>query len=727
MKKIARIIHRTRHASLQEWLSRARQLRFTVGNWGASLCAKSLLPEEGCWRSLRVRAEEVAPWWCNRAAVPQIDRAQVQNLQALYQHRRLDPATAGLVQRAELLAQGRMPLFSFPPVDFEGPDRWHRDPVLGKVAPRDFYGRLAYLDVDSVGDSKFTWEPNRFGWAYALGTAYQVTRDERYAATFCRLTEDWFAQNRYPWGINYCSALEVAIRNYAWLWALQLFAKPLRQRTTLIRQLLTGIWQGCRHVEENLSSFFSPNTHLTGEAFSLLAVGMSYPEFAEAQRWLRLGEQILVEEAGRQVMRDGTHAELSTGYQLYTSDIYLQAVALAQQTKTPLDPRIAATARRLAIRLADLALPASYRLPAWNDCDGGRLTGFALDPLDARPALAMARRLFPHVGVWPATMEAVGEGKWLACSPVESNQREEKRLLVKTPGRDLHANFDSGMVVHRNHAGDYLLFSASPFGYQEAPHSHDGPLRCVVYLGGEPVLIDPGTGHYTVSETERNQFRGALGKNVLTLDGRGPSVPGDFFSWRKQTPADLVEATWFDDGFRCRGKHTGYSSDERGYAYVQREITMLDRGLVAIVDRWDADLPVAAQLRMTFAPQVTLDAAEPQRLRLPSGKAVFLCVTALEAEDFAPLCPVPTQIPYSADYGAVSVTRGVRYDLRPVRRGGCVTIVSRMGPVVSGARRDTFHVAGEPDLRLTIGRQGTAVQQGAELPHVSWPSPLTPS
>ncbi|MDP3186280.1 MAG: hypothetical protein Q8M58_13520, partial [Anaerolineales bacterium] len=40
-----------------------------------------------------------------------------------------------------------------------------------------------------IPDIKFIWEPARFGWAFTLGRAYHISKDEKYAEAFWRFFE----------------------------------------------------------------------------------------------------------------------------------------------------------------------------------------------------------------------------------------------------------------------------------------------------------------------------------------------------------------------------------------------------------------------------------------------------------------------------------------------------------------------------------------------------------
>src|SRR5690606_20073922 len=125
-------------------------------------------------------------------------------------------------------------------------------------------------------------------------------------------------------------------------------------------------------IERYLSTWFSPNTHLTGEALGLLYIGTQFPELRGAERWARHGWRILEEQLPRQVRRDGTYFEQALHYHRYTLDIYLHARLLGERHFTArasaLDAGIGALAEVLA-----WVTRAGGTIPHFGDEDGGQL------------------------------------------------------------------------------------------------------------------------------------------------------------------------------------------------------------------------------------------------------------------------------------------------------------------------------------------------------------------
>lgn len=704
MNKLLRIIRRATSASPNEWLVRGKQAIFAAQNLAASSLGRSALPINGHLKSLGRGPEELQKWWSQRGEKWFIQPGWTEQMQRLAS----DPSSQipWVLERADLVVAGKMPLFTYPDLDFQGDDRWHRDFILDKTSPRKFHGAVGYLNPDEVGDSKHVWEPNRFAWAIWLGVAYRVTGDAKYANKFAELTTDWFHQNPYPIGINYCSALEIGFRNYAWLWSLDLFSECLAEHPVLLEQILKGIWIGCRHVESNLSYYFAANTHIIGEGFSLFACGAALPEFADSARWRKLGQQILSSESQKQVHQDGMHKELSSVYHIYSTDFFQHAILIGRQTGFELPTTLEATTVRMAKRLAELA-PHNHVLPQWNDNDGGRLMWLVPEVSDAAPTLFAAQLVSPELKLISDSIPRRGYSLLMAPQasiadvPSQCDSVEPSRAPASL-NKELAELYDSGLVSYANPDGDYVLFRSTPFGYMDCPHSHDAPLGVIVHLGGQPVFVDNGTGSYTQGAERRNQFRLARGKNALLLDGNGPSLPADAFGWEKTVDCELVSVKRSTNGFQVCGGHSGYSVSPSGHVFVQREVLAIAEGVVAIVDRWDTDDKIPLHAEFTLHPSVKLD--RTQQLLSTNNDSVTVHFHASSLDGKA-VELVENRICYSSNYGHVGETSSLAMYPDVVGCGGMVLIMSRIG-MIERTPNNEFVFKDNTCVRLALTDRG---------------------
>jgi hypothetical protein len=110
-----------------------------------------------------------------------------------------------------------------------------------------------------------------------LAPAFLFTGNRDFCPKSFTQLETWFEQNPFQRGINWASALEVAFRALSWIWLYHLIGSEMSG--PFRKKFLTGLYQHGRHLTENLSVYFSPNTHLLGEAVALYALSTLFPDF----------------------------------------------------------------------------------------------------------------------------------------------------------------------------------------------------------------------------------------------------------------------------------------------------------------------------------------------------------------------------------------------------------------------------------------------------------------
>ena len=184
------------------------------------------------------------------------------------------------------ICAGRFDLLGYTNLSFGDPIDWQFEPLTGKRIPLLHWSKLDYLNAEVAGDKKIIWELNRHQYFMTLGQAYWLTGDERYGRVFTAHLEAWMDANPPKLGINWASSLEVAFRSMAWLWAFHFFKTSPSLSNETFKRAWKFLYLSARHLESYLSTYFSPNTHLTGEALGLFYLGTLLPEFEESSRWV---------------------------------------------------------------------------------------------------------------------------------------------------------------------------------------------------------------------------------------------------------------------------------------------------------------------------------------------------------------------------------------------------------------------------------------------------------
>jgi hypothetical protein len=494
----------------------------------------------------------------NLVAVPvspfTVDHEGVMSLPTAMRH--------ALVSRADAVLDGRFPLLGFEALRFGAPIDWQRDPLSDRRASLVHWSRVPYLDASQVGDHKLTWEVNRHQWVMWLAQAWLLTRDEKYVDAVVAFIDAWIIANPPKRGINWTSALELSFRTLAWTYALPLLADSPRVDLAFRHRVATSLLAQLEHVEWNRSTWFSPNTHLSGEALALLATGIAWPDLPGALRRRELGWRILCEQALIQHRPDGTYFEQTTWYQAYSVDIFVQALRWARFAGlgVPVDMtrriHAAATALRAFAR-------ADGTIALLGDDDGGHLLPMAvLEPSDVSDVLARAAVHFND----PELTVPGCAGRWaLVWMDSDRDLRRLNRLETERAaqrGRGSLLMRDGGWIVLHETAGGawagehQLIFDAGPHGSLSCGHAHADALSICLTAHGVPFVVDPGTGAYV--EPKRSYFRSTAVHATAGIDGLDSSTQSSQFRWttiaqtRLLAAAESGLASWADawhDGY----------------------------------------------------------------------------------------------------------------------------------------------------------------------------------
>jgi hypothetical protein len=474
--------------------------------------------------------------------------------------RRWPDAEPATIAAADRILTGSFDLLGYRDLRFGSPPDWHLDPLRNVRAPASVHwSRIDYLDPAVAGDHKVVWEVNRHQYLVTLGQAYWYTGDERYAVSFVQHLTSWMDRNPARLGINWASSLEVSFRAMSWLWALHFFRGSAALTDPFFERVLHFLrLHGC-HIERYLSTYFSPNTHLTGEALGLFYLGTLLPEFRDAARWRRTGLRIFAAEMPRQVLPDGVYFEQSTWYHRYTLDFLVHLLVLAGENDIDPGSRHAATLERMLEHVLALTRP-DGTVPLIGDDDGGSLLPVDGPPTrDFRAALATGAALFGRSDFKYMAGAPARETLWLLGT---RGLAQYDALPTAEPAARSTAFHDGGFYVMRDGWGTgsgYLLIDGGPHGSLSGGHAHADALAVVASCGTENVLVDAGTGTYTTDPEIRDGFRSSLAHNTVSIDGLSSAVSGGPFRW-ESTATTAVDAWISVERFDYfRGRQDGFA------------------------------------------------------------------------------------------------------------------------------------------------------------------------
>jgi hypothetical protein len=471
--------------------------------------------------------------------------------------------TKYFINAADLIVSGRINILGLKGLYIGTDIDWHREPISEKRSPMKHWKEFDDLDTSETGNKKVIWEINRHQYFFTLGVAYWLTEDERYAETFSRHLESWIEQNPTGIGINWSSSLEVAFRAMSWIWAFHFFKDSDCFSPELFKTALKSLYIHGRHIELYLSKYYSPNTHLTGEALGLYYLGTQLSFFDRAEKWRGLGEEILLDEIEKQILPDGVYFEQSTWYQRYTIDFFAHFVVLKALSGDFDDTK--AKVRKLEERLEtsfdylmQITMP-DGRTPLIGDDDGGRaLPLTTAEPDDFRGSLALGAIIFDRGDHKRVAGRLSEEIFWL----LGPDGIDAYKALPDTQPEIESMNFaDGGYAVMRDGwdaTDNYMLIDCGEIGSLAGGHGHADTLSIVASTHGQPLLVDSGTYTYHESREMRDYFRSATAHSTLVVDEVSSSTPGNTFSWK--TRANVTQKKWIaNDRFDFfEGSHDGY-------------------------------------------------------------------------------------------------------------------------------------------------------------------------
>ena len=512
------------------------------------------------------------------------------------------PAQADRIfAEAEKICAHKFDLLGYENLDFGSPIDWHFDPVHRKRVPLKPWFSIDFLNFESTGDHKIIWELNRHQHLLVLAKAWLLSGEERFIKEIVSQWYDWQRANPYPLGINWASTLEVAFRSLSWIWLKQLLAVCACLPPQFNHDLVSATAFNARYIERFLSTYFSPNTHLIGEAFALFVTGTRYPSLKSSARWRETGWQILLEEAQKQVRPDGVYFEQSLYYHVYALDFFLHARRLAMLNTIPIPNEFDVVLNRMADVIQSLCQAGPPE--GFGDDDGGRLfdprrnrTEHMADPL-AVTAVMSQRDDLPSASLTEEALWLFGETAVQHFDLAPADRPAASRAFR-----------DGGVYVLASERASplQLAIDAGPQGTGRSGHGHADALSIRMAISGRRFLVDPGSGCYVCPGNTRNLLRGTAAHNTVLVDGQDQAIPQGPFAWSSlpQVVADRWIAgksfTFFS------GHHTGYQRLQDPVLH-RREVFNVDGAFCLVRDVLTGKEIHEAEIAWHFAPELTVE------------------------------------------------------------------------------------------------------------------------
>jgi hypothetical protein len=605
-----------------------------------------------------------------------------------------DPeAVLHLIGAADAVMSGRWDVFGKNFDTAVADPNWHRDVRTGiRFDPALYCFDVPYRDAARVGDVKSLWEPSRLHHVTLLAAAFHVSGDARYAERAAEHLKSWWRRNPPLRGIHWISGIELGMRLIAWVWTRRLLAAWPGVETLFERnpEFLRQIHQHERWLAMLYSRGSSANNHLIAEAAGLFVAATAF-RGPHSERWARLAQGILEQEAVSQTFADGLNAELAFGYHGYVLGLLILAAVEGEAGGRPMSD----DSWRIITRMSDaLAANLGEDLSPPRQGDGDDAWALMVDAPEGgpwEPLLELCGALVGPRTWWPAPNQRsllaalvpqVARGRRLA----DPRQAKRPNRFAEAGITFLRSELLSCRVDHGPHG--YLSTQA---------HGHADALSFELSIGGRPVLIDPGTFCYQGEPAWRRYFRSTLAHNTLEIGGADQAAQAGPFLWSSHMTSWVESASGVDEGpvAKLTIAHDGYRRLPVKATHM-REFH-LDRmaDALTIVDRIDANAPVAVRLAFHVHPGVTVK-LEAGRAWLRDGG------TALAVLD------LPNGLHWQAHRGEENPTLGWTSPAFGEKEP-CVTLVGS-GMLTPGQRIETHISTGNatPRREPAVSEKATA-------------------
>ena len=478
-----------------------------------------------------------------------------------------DTDAASLRAAADDILAGRWNVFAMRAAALGFPPQWNRDPRTGTLAPLTLGKQIDYRSEKVVGDIKYLWEPSRHLELVTLAQAWKVSGEACYAQGARRLLESWFDQCPYPMGVHWTSSLELALRllNWACAWELlggyssPLFAGDAGQ--VFLRRWLDAIYQHCHFIAGYFSRHSSANNHLFGEYMGLFVGSLVWPCWEESKKWQGVAHRGLEVEALKQNTPDGVNREQAVYYQHEVMDMMLLCQLIGVSHGAGFSAAYLERLERLADFIASL-MDVAGNIPMIGDADDAQMVRLSHEPdwNPYRSLLASCAVLFGRGDFKRKAGRFDDKNLWLFGA---AGLRQWQALDASAAEAPVLAFPEGGYYLLGSDFGTpdevRLVADCAPLGYLSiAAHGHADALAFTLSVGGEELLVDPGTYAYHTQKKWRDHFRSTAAHNTVGVDGLDQSEIGGNFMWLKKARARMMSHDTNSGTQVFEGEHDGY-------------------------------------------------------------------------------------------------------------------------------------------------------------------------
>lgn len=556
-----------------------------------------------------------------------------------------------LLDLADNLQAGRVPILGFGFHELGRPSRWHVDFTSSLSWPGDAASDSLRLIRHDGSDIKVPWELSRLQWLPVLGKAFRVSGDARYRKAAQRFLSDWINGNPVGEGVNWAIAMEASLRAISICLLLDLLHPFSPGEEKWVAEAEESLWQHLGFIEAHSEfSYFGTSNHYLSNLVGSYVVA-EHLEFDQAAQLRRGLWRKIESEMERQVYSDGGDYEASMGYHLLVTQMFTTAFRVASLAGAAVSSEFCKRLHLMFCFMEKMA-DAQGRLPHIGDGDDGRVewtadditrlgSGRADDALKCPDFIGLGAALFGGISRFRSPAAA-----WYGLPPTSIAEGPQKGV----------AAFPGSGIVKATTASSELWYLAVPNGIGgKGSHTHNDKLSILLHIAGREFLVDSGSYVYSKDLVARNRLRSTAAHSTLSIDGLEQNIlstaPDQLFRLGNQARVTPPVVTENGESVIITATHNGYSR----VGCTHTRTCCLSGSSLHIIDALSGAGPHSVEMSLIIASGWRCELSGPGQLAASCGSLRVIITLKAPSELSMQVLPWEVSRSYGSLVGATRV------------------------------------------------------------------------
>jgi len=419
-------------------------------------------------------------------------------------------------------------------------------------------------------DEEYLWHLNRMGYFKPLTDLYYLSGEEKYARKVITDMESWIDTcpiyalpnentppdemqkiRKFYSGLTPWRSLEVGIRTFgSWNIAYEslLFSELMTPK--LHSKIAYSLYEHALVLREMSPRYWplANHNHYIHEMLGLFIVACLFPDFYESDSWREFAISELVRCAKAQFTEDGGQIEGSPHYHQICLNMFFDFIAVAKKYDVSVPDELLSYCRSAV----------EYSLAAIGP-DG------ILSPIGDSPYRTIGEQLsfdyYKCFGDLGPVAKIFDIHKDISTELIP----EEIQLKAREYAKQAPAEFNCQRQINQYFARTGWTPEDSHFAFIcHSPvfngHAHQDPMSFVLYLKGDPVVIDPSYFTYRDCE-ERKTFKSPEYHSTLTFGNKPPYEYINRWLYGPQKEGGVRNHYRLDNVFAVDASHHCYDPD----------------------------------------------------------------------------------------------------------------------------------------------------------------------